>query len=68
MPRLVHDDNPGAHNVVVTCYACGHRTWLSNMVSDLDGPAYLAYYCLPGRCTAHSNCRPKEGPIASNQV
>jgi len=43
--RIVRDDNPGAHNVRVSCIECGGWHWLYKMSMDLDGPAFKAYVC-----------------------
>lgn len=42
--RLATDHSAGARAVTVTCYHCGKRAQLADMVSDLDGPAFEAYY------------------------
>lgn len=45
MPQAFRDKSAGAHNVAVTCLKCGSRHHLSDMLCDLDGPAFRAYYC-----------------------
>lgn len=47
--RLVKDHSVGAHSVEVWCLACHARKPLADMVSDLDGHAFVAYYCA-GQC------------------
>ena len=49
-PNYRHDPSAGAYAVRVCCYICGTMSTLAHMVSDLDGPAFKAYYhvgCLP---------------------
>jgi hypothetical protein len=43
--RLVRDHSTGAAAVRIACFACGAWHLLSEMVADLDGPAFRAYYC-----------------------
>jgi hypothetical protein len=54
--RLVYDHSTGANAVSVQCYCCGTWHRLADMVSDLHGPAFQAYYC--------ATCQP-EGPVAA---
>jgi hypothetical protein len=44
--RLVTDNSHGAYAVRVSCYCCGITARLADMRSDLDGPAFQAYYCV----------------------
>ena len=56
--NLVRDTNPGAYAVYVSCYKCGHRDLLANMVADLDGSSFKAYYCISGHDVSCYGCMP----------
>lgn len=43
--RLVKDHSPGAYAVQVRCCSCHQMRWLSEVAADLDGRAFLDYYC-----------------------
>lgn len=45
--RLIKDTSPGARAVYVSCIReeCRKSIRLSDAVADIDGPAFLAYYC-----------------------
>ena len=43
--RLSKDLSAGARSVSVTCVKCGRRTRLSQCWSDVEGRAFVDYYC-----------------------
>lgn len=62
--RLLVNHSPGAFVTFVSCIRCGLRARLADCVADLDGPAFVAYYCVGCRprgidvpSCAHSKCR-----------
>lgn len=55
--ELVAVKEPGyGSNFAAACYHCGARLWSGDgdVWADLDGPAFLAYYCEP--------CKKKAAP------
>ena len=48
--RLVQDNSPGGHAVRVVCCECSTMFTLAEGYADLDGEAFVAYYC--PRCVA----------------
>lgn len=48
----------GAYAVNVTCCRCGSRVRLASATADLDGPAFVAYFCHPRPGYSNRDCRP----------
>lgn len=38
--------------IEVSCLRCGLRKPCKDMMTDLDGPSFQAYFCMPG-CVPH---------------
>jgi len=45
--RLVQDRSTGANAVTVSCVRCNARERLSDVFADLNGEAFVDYYCEP---------------------
>ena len=43
--RLIKDHSPGAYAVHVRCCGCHTLFLLADVVADLDGTPFFAYYC-----------------------
>lgn len=54
MMRLCYDHSPAAGEVRVSCYRCGRMRPMAEMLMDLNGPSFQAYYC--------PECLPAEEP------
>ena len=43
--RLYQNRSSAAQRVSKPCFVCGRVCYVADMVADLDGPAFTAYYC-----------------------
>ena len=58
------DRSPAAYTTFVFCIRCNAARLLAEVVCDLDGPAFHAYFC--ARPDLGHDCRPKDNAEAEN--
>jgi len=59
--RLVKIENHYARRLELKCRCCGQAGRIDDMMADLDGPAFNAYYC--NRCISLATSCGTDGKI-----